>query len=138
MYSRLPTSQIKTAKLSRTQKPPSWPFPVKSHTPGIPHHYSDFCYHRPILPVLECNINGISQYFLLCARLLCNIISVRGIHVVSRSSSSLKFLCNVSFYEGAPMYLSILLMLDICIVSSVQVFEQNNHGRHVLSSLKYL
>ena len=62
-----------------------------------------------------------------------------GSHVVACSNSFfLEFLCSVSFCEYTGIAFSILLMIDIWVVSSQGYYEQNNCGRHVDFSWLFL
>lgn len=57
--------------------------PVSHHSRQIPpkgNHFSDFCGHRFILPILELSRNGIVKYVL--SLLLLNILFVRFIYII--------------------------------------------------------
>lgn len=95
---RMPTKtqNISITLESSLMSPSQWtPF----HPRG--NHWSDFWYHRLLLPILECLINGIIHYVLFCVWLftqhnLCEILPSSLLHV--------SVVCFFSLLSGLPLY----------------------------------
>lgn len=96
--------------------------PVLRFHPTSPQQATFLTFFRLVLPLLKLHINRIIQYVLFCVwLLLVNILYVRFIHVLV-CISALFFLLLSSILLYTTISLSIILLMDIWIVSCLTPF----------------
>lgn len=117
------TSQIQTTSPALWQPP--WPLPVIPAPLPRGDHCGHSCFYQLILPAFELHYASTCTVFMCSCKwvLLLSIIFVKFVRIYLPVVGSFTLLYTIPLYNYTVICLSFLLLADICVVSSLRLWQ---------------